>query len=212
MTTYRLDDQGIAVVQEVLLFSRNVQADSGVHPASCLMDTRGLRPWVKWPIVKLRAQFHPMSRLRMCVAISLPSTCLHGMHRNFNFAFFYKKAYTMLWQTKEQWWYIHIPQITGIVTDRTKNNNSSNVTKQACLLPLQDKQNCLIQHICSFTWNTSVSKNTRICLPVQAESLSLPWHPNVPSAPVSPILKGYQVLFPQRSPATTWNWPHISSW
>jgi hypothetical protein len=34
MTTYRLDDQGIAVVQEVLLFSRNVQTDSEVHPAS----------------------------------------------------------------------------------------------------------------------------------------------------------------------------------
>jgi len=41
------NDQGIAEVQEILLFSRNVQTDSGVHPASCLMDTTGLSPWVK---------------------------------------------------------------------------------------------------------------------------------------------------------------------
>jgi len=171
MTTYRLDDQGIAVVQEVLLFSRNVHTDSGVHPASCMTDTRGLSPWVRWPTVKLTAHLHPMLRL-MCGAISLPSTCLHDMHRNFNFAFIYKKVY--IWQTKAQRWYIHIniytyihiPQITGTATDKTTNNNSCNVTKQACLLSLQDKQNCLIQYTSSFTWNTSVSKNTRIWLPV----------------------------------------------
>jgi hypothetical protein len=55
MTTYRLNDQGIAVVKEVLLFSRNAQTNSGVHPPSCLMNTRGLSPWGKWPFVKLTA-------------------------------------------------------------------------------------------------------------------------------------------------------------
>ena len=79
--------------------------DSGVHPASCLMDTRGLSQWVTWPIVKLTAHLHPMPRLRMCGAISLPSTCLYDMHRNFNCVFVHKKAF--IWQTKAQRWYIH---------------------------------------------------------------------------------------------------------
>ena len=105
-TTYRLDNQGNAVEQEVLLSSINVQTDSGVHPASCLMDKWGLSLWVKWPDVKLTAHFHPLTRLKMCGAISSPSTCHHDMHGNFTFVFFCKKAY--IWQQTALRWYIYI--------------------------------------------------------------------------------------------------------